>query len=408
MVLDDLHRADSETLAILTDLTADLTAARILVLATFRPAEAGEHLSGCLAALASREPARIGLRGLDEAAAGELIQATCTRPVGDATVRAITERTGGNPLFIRETARLLDSEGELAATTEVPAGVRDVLHRRIVRLPATAQTILRQASVIGTETDVGMLGDVAEVEEQVLLDAVEAGLITGLITEPAAGRIRFAHALVRDTLYQGLSRLRRSRIHARTAEALERHHPAEVAALGHHYAEAGTEPAKAARYCRLAAEQAEQRFAFLEAVWLYEQAIACLEQADVPARDRLELVVRLVRVLAQTEQLARARSWRRDALRAALPLSDPALLAQIITSSDAPRIWYSHAHGATTRELVRTVEQTLAWLPPGDQPLRCRLLTTLAFELEGAESERGYQASRKPWRWPGALASPAC
>jgi hypothetical protein len=166
-----------------------------------------------------------------------------------------------------------------------------------------------------------------------------------------------------------------------------------VAALAHHYAEAGTEPEKAARYCRLAAEQAEQRFAFLEAVWLYEQAIACLEQADVPAWDRLELVVRLVRVLARTEQLARARSWRRDALRAARPLSDPALLAQIITSSDAPRIWYSHAYGATTSELVGTVEQTLAWLPPGDQPLRCRLLTTLAFELEGAESERGYQAS---------------
>ena len=407
VVLDDLHRADSETLAILTDLTAGLHAARILVLATYRPAEAGEQLSGCLAALASREPARIGLRGLDEAAAGELIQATCTRPVGDATVRAITVRTGGNPLFIRETARLLDSEGELAATTEVPAGVHDVLHRRIVRLPATAQTILRQASVIGTETDVEVLGDVAEVEEQVLLDAVEAGLITGLITEPAAGRIRFAHALVRDTLYQGLSRLRRSRIHARTAEALERHHPAEVAALAHHYAEAGTEPAKAARYSRLAAEQAEQRFAFLEAVALYEQAIACLEQADVPARDRLELVVRLVRVLAETEQLARARSWRRDALRAALPLNDPALLAQIITSSDAPRIWYSHAPGSTTSELVRTVEQTLASLPSGDQLLRCRLLTTLALELEGAESERGYEASEQALAMARRLGDPS-
>ena len=48
-----------------------------------------------------------------------------------------------------------------------------------------------------------VLGDVAGVEEHVLLDAVEAGLLTGLVTEPGPGRIRFAHALVRDTLYDG-------------------------------------------------------------------------------------------------------------------------------------------------------------------------------------------------------------
>ena len=133
-------------------------------------------------------------------------QATCTSPVGDQSAAAIAERTGGNPFFIKETARLLDSEGARAAATEVPAGVRDVLRRRIARLPAAAQTILAQAAVIGTETDTGVLGEVAGADENVLLDAIEAGLLTGLLTEPAAGRIRFAHALVRDTLYQSLSR----------------------------------------------------------------------------------------------------------------------------------------------------------------------------------------------------------
>ena len=341
VVLDDLHRADGETLAILTDVTADPTTSRILVLATYRPAEVTEQLSSCLAALAAREPDRVALRGLDAAAAGELIRATCGRPVDGQTARVIAERTGGNPFFIKETARLLDSEGALAATTEVPAGVREVLQRRIARLPATAQTILRQAAVIGTETDVDVLGDVAGVEEHVLLDAIEAGLLTGLVTEPGPGRIRFAHALVRDTLYQGLSRLRRSRLHARAAEAIERHSPGEVAALAYHFAEAGTDPVKAARYCRLAAEQAEQRFAYQEAARLWEQAIACLDQAPgAPARDRLELVLGLVRALAHGGQLARARSYRHDAVRAALPLGDPVLLARVITAFDVPRVWF--------------------------------------------------------------------
>ena len=407
VVLDDLHRADGETLAILTDVTADLTVARILVLATYRPAEVGEQLPACLAALAAREPARVKLGGLDAAAAGELIQATCTRPVDGETARGIAERTGGNPFFIKETARLLDSEGTLAAATEVPAGVREVLQRRIARLPATAQTILRQAAVIGTETDADVLADVAGVEEHVLLDAIEAGLLTGLVTEPGAGRIRFAHALVRDTLYHGLSRLRRSRLHARAAEAIERHSPGEVAALAYHFAEAGTDPAKAARYLRLAAEQAEQRFAYHEAARLYEQAITCLDQAGAAtARNRLELVLGLVRALASTGQLARARSHRRDAIRAALPLDDPVLLARVITAFDVPRARSSREYGETDDELVATVEQTLARLPPGDHPLRCRLLTTLAFELDGAESERGYQASAEAVEMARRLGDP--
>ena len=407
VVLDNLHRADSETLAMLASISLYLTAARILVLGTYRPSETSEQLADCVAALADREPVRITLNELNAAVTSELIRATCTRTVDDATARVITERTGGNPFFIRETARLFDSEGALAAATKVPAGVHDVLERRIARLPATAQTILAQAAVLGIETDADVLGNVADVEEHVLLDAIEAGLLTGLVTEPVVGRIRFAHALVRETLYHSLSRLRRARLHARAARAVEQRNPGDVAAIAYHYAEAGADPAKAARYSRLAAEQAEQRFAFLEAIRLYEQAIACLDQADEPTRDRLELAVRLVRLLAQTEQLARARSVRRDAVRAALPLGDPALLAQVITSSDAPRIWYSHAYGRATRELVRTVEQTLARLPPGDQPLRCRLLTTLAFELESAGSERGYQASAQALTMARRLRDPS-
>jgi DNA-binding SARP family transcriptional activator len=94
LVLDDLHRADGETLSLLADVTADLAGARILVLATYRPAEASTQLSGYLAALGPREPVRVDLVGPDAVAAGALIQATHTRPVDEQTERAIAERTG--------------------------------------------------------------------------------------------------------------------------------------------------------------------------------------------------------------------------------------------------------------------------------------------------------------------------
>ncbi len=46
-------------------------------------------LADCLAGLAAREPARIALGGLDVAATGQLIAATCARPVGAETATAI-------------------------------------------------------------------------------------------------------------------------------------------------------------------------------------------------------------------------------------------------------------------------------------------------------------------------------
>lgn len=408
VVLDDLHRADSETLAILVSVAASPAGRRILLVAAYRPTEAGELLKDRLGLLAGREPTRVALRGLDEVAAGELIRATCTRAVDDATIKAITERAGGNPFFLRETARLVDSEGAAAAATGVPAGVGEVLRRRIGRLPATAQTVLRQAAVIGTETEVSVLGDAADVDEHVLLDAIEAGLIAGLVTEPTAGRVRFTHALIRDTLYQGLSRLRRSRLHGRAARAIERHQPGEVAALAYHYAEAGTKPALAARYCRMAAERAEQRFAYREAAGLWEQAFTFLDQVgSAPVEDRIDLALGLVRTLALAGELERARRYRRNAVRTAIPLGDQALLGRAIVSFDVPRLWPIHPPEATDRDLVAAVEQALGNLPPGDHPLRCRLLTTLAFELDGDGSDRGYQASTQAMEMGRRIGDPA-
>jgi len=407
VVLDDLHRADDETLAILASASADLTASRVLVLATYRSGEVSEPLTDRLAALASREPVRIALSGLDAATATELIRATCRRAVDEVTAWTIAERTGGNPFFVKETARLLDSEGELAATTGVPAGVADVLARRIARLPATAQTILKQAAVVGMEPGFDVLADVCGEAEDLVVDAIEAGLLTGLITEPAAGRIRFAHALVRDTLYESLSWVRRSRLHARAAEAIERHDPTAVAALAHHFAKAGTNPAVAGKYYRLAAEQAEQRFGYREAAQLWERAITCLDQVvGADDQDRLELVLGVIRALANSGQPARARSWRQDAIRAARPHGDPVLLARVITASDVPALWSVHEYGVTDYELVEAVEHTLARLPSRDEVLRCRLLTTLALELDGAESERGYQASEEALELARRLGDP--
>ncbi|GAA1883024.1 BTAD domain-containing putative transcriptional regulator [Actinomadura bangladeshensis] len=393
LVLDDLHWADEETLALLVRLAGRLRDRPVLLLATFRQTEVAAGLAAALAALARHEPARIDLGGLSPDEVAVLVRATCAANLDDAELSAIAERTGGNPFFTRETARLLDAEGLPAATRRVPAGVGDVLRRRIARLPGPAQAVLRDAAVLGRDADLRVLAELAG-DEETVIDAVEAGLASGLVTEPAPGRMRFAHALVRDTLYAGLSRARRTRLHGRIAAALERHAPGEVAAIAHHYLESGAEPDKAVRYARRAAAAAEARFAHGAAADLWARAVEALRtQGPGATRDRLEAEIAAIRAGALSGHVVAARERRLAAIADARAFGDVRLLARVIASFDVPTLWTSREYGTVDRAVVEATDEALALLPDGEAELRVRMLTTLAMELEGEQHDRGLTAS---------------
>jgi DNA-binding SARP family transcriptional activator len=311
--------------------------------------------------------------------------------------------------------RLLNAHGTERDITEAPAGVREVLQQRISGLPAAASDLLRHASVIGGEAEAGLLGEISGVGEDALLEALDAALQAELVTEPAPGRIRFAHALVRDTVYDSMSRLRRSRLHGRIAEALERRSPGDVLALAHHFALAGTEPARAAKYCGLAAGAAEQRFDFHEAARLREQALRFLDEAGerdpgtagADSAERIELILGLVRALSHEGQLTMAGSLRRHAVRAALTRDDPALLVRAVTALNVPQSLFFPGYAETDPALVSVTERLLRDLPAGDHLARCQLLSTLAIELEAADGERGYQAAVQAVSMARRLRDPA-
>ncbi|ETK35903.1 AfsR/SARP family transcriptional regulator [Microbispora sp. ATCC PTA-5024] len=398
LVLDDLHRADDETLAVLVHLAADLAGAPVVVAGTAREEESG-RLAETAAALARHEPLRISLGGVGREAAAALLAEVSGAEVSPATAAAVADRTGGNPFFLRETARLIAAEGEETAASVVPAGVRDVLRRRFGRLPVPARTVLREAAVIGRDVDVDVLASVNGGGDEAVVEAVEAALMAGLLVEPEDGGLRFAHALVRDTLYDDMSRLRQARVHARVAAALERLRPDEVAALAHHYASGG-EPARAAHYAALAAERAELRFAYREAAALWGRAI------ELGGREDLELIMRRVRALALGNELAAAREMRERAIALAVPQGDPELTARVVGAFDAPALWSTRDYGVVSLEVVRVIEEALAALPPGDGAARCALLTSLAFELEGEETERGAGAAAEALDMAGRLGDP--
>ncbi|HEX6450314.1 MAG TPA: BTAD domain-containing putative transcriptional regulator, partial [Trebonia sp.] len=381
VVLDDLHCADAVTLELLGGGVG--ARAPILVVAAYR-ADESERLTETLGSLARTAPLRLDLPGLTGDAVAELVRAECE--ADDATVAGIAERTGGNPFYVRESTRLLTGEGALVALSEVPEGVRDVLRRRLARLPESSVSVLRLAAVAGRESSVDMLIQAADSDEDGVLDALDAGVIAGLLDEPGPGRVRFVHALVRDTLVADVTRLRAARMHARIAAALEG--TGDVAALAHHYARAGSP--KAVGYCVRAAELAEARYAHDVAAALLTDAVT---NSSEPG-ERVDLLGRLLRAQIRAGAVAAARDTREQAVEYAESIGRDDLMIAAFTAWTEPTSWQARRYGTVDRPIVGRLSRLLkrTGLAPD---VRSRLLTAYADELVGEDDPTVVAAARE-------------
>ena len=397
LLLDDLHRADPESLDLLAAVVDAVRSCPVVLVAAYRGEEVQPALAAAIAGLVPRAPVRVQLGGLSHDEVAQLLSALSDGEVDDTVADAIMARTDGNPFYVRETARLLASEGELVAVAEVPAGVRDVIRRRVARLPAHAQTVLRLAAVVGRDVDVDVLLGADDGDEERALDAVEAGVMTGLLVEPETGRLRFAHALVRETLYDDISRLRRSRLHGRIAEVMERVGSTDYAGLTHHLREAGSPvaTAKAVGYAARAAEQAESRSALTAAIDLWEQAVALHERLpDADGRERVELLVRLARAHGNAGSL-KLREVLHRAIDEAAATGDTVLVARAVTAWDGALSWSQHVYGQTDVKLLEWIAVALGEVPASDVATRSRLLACRALELEGSFDDLGIESARE-------------
>lgn len=397
IILDDLHRADEETLALLQWVCSVSVDQRVLVVVTRRSSESSRRLEETLAALARYQPVRLMLPGLSQAAVGAILSDVLGAEVEPATVTAVTRRTGGNPFFVRETAQLLAAHGQAAALSVVPEGVREVLGQRIAELPSVARMVLICAAVLGRDIRLDLLLELSGETEDAVLDAIDAALMLGLLTEPQPGLLAFPHALVRDAVYETVSQMRRTRLHVRAGAAIERHRPADVTAIAYHYqtADDPTFADQTRRYAQFAALESERRYAFGEAYRWWQIALHASEQARDPAAERLQLLVSQVRAIALSGDLVAARGLRQQTLEQVDEIDDPELAAAAIASFDVPTLWTSHTYGSVDAEVITRTERVLRELPPGDSEPRCRMLINLALELEGENDRRGVEAARE-------------
>jgi DNA-binding SARP family transcriptional activator len=343
LVLDDLQWADDDTMLLVRHLLRRGGDAPVLVVAICRDhdLDPGHTLADVVHSL-DRDGwvRRLPLRGLGEAEVRELL--AHLSPEGDiaGAARQLVTETAGNPFLVTELARARATGGAEGGTA-IPPGVHDLVNSRLARLGTAAVELLRAGAVAGARFDLDIAGDVAGLDDDTLLDAADAALASGLVTEETPDRYRFPHDIVRRTLVAQLSGARRRTMHRRTADAVERlraHELDEHAAVLAHHASAGAGPAgdeRAVRWARRASAQAAERSAPAEAVRLCRQALAHLPPGDgrLEAEVTTELGIALLaagdaagaRTLVDGASLA-GRHGCHDVLdRAAVALADAAV-----------------------------------------------------------------------------------
>ena len=408
LVLDDLHWAAPPTLLMLRHLIRSERALGALVLGTYRETEvdAAHPLTALLADLQRDASApRLGIGGLDEDGITALLEAAAGHALaepGREFARVLQSETGGNPFFIREVLAHLAESGAIyragerwttdlgAAELEVPEGLRHVIRQRVARLSEPARRALAVAAVAGPAFPLSLLEGVLG-EQSGLLDGLDESISAGLLTEAGPGEYAFAHALVRQAIYDGHSSARRVRLHRRLGEALETraNAPAHVEALAHHFAEAAADgqAAKAAGYALAAARRASARLAFEDAAAHCERGLQALGLAEPPDEARRgELLLALGVARWRSGDMGRAREACRLAAELAQKRREPDQLARAALAYAGP-VRFETAP-AVTGPLIDLLERALEALGDGESALRARVMARLATALAFSDPAR--------------------
>jgi tetratricopeptide (TPR) repeat protein len=394
IVFDDLNAADTPSLLLLQFVAGALSETRILLVCVYRDVDLapGDALASTLREL-TRQPAtrRLHVGGLAEPEVARLVELSAGIAPPASIVEAVYEQTEGNPLFVGEVVRLLADEGRLETVAmepswhlRIPQSVRDVIERRLGRLSEECDRVLTLASVIGREFRLDALEHLSGLSADELLDVLDEAVEARVVGEVpgALGRLRFSHALIRNTLYDALSTARRLRLHRQFGGVLEDLYAGglepHLAELAHHFFEAAPsgDVDKAIEYSRRAGDRAVALYGYEDAVRLYRMSAGALdfkEPPDDPAQ--CDLLLALGDALARAGEHAAAKATFLEAAGIAKRAGLPDRLAHAAVGYGGRIVW---TRAGNDLHVVPLLEDAIAALPEDDTPTRVRLMSRLA------------------------------
>ena len=395
IALDDLQWADEPSLQLLEYLARRIRPIPLLLVGAYREAEAGAALRRAVSG-----GQQLPLLGLAADDVGDLMAAVTgagAPPVQLA--EQVWRRSGGNPFFVRELARLVVARGRGWGSTDgggstIPDTVRETLERRLARISQPCVELLTVAAVAGAVVREALLDRLLPADPappspwpstaDLLAEAVAARVLVA--PEAADGRHRFTHDLYRETLLAGLPSSRRRQLHLAVGrellsmrEAGADVHAAEVALhlLASGAPEAG---ADAVRCSADAAAEAMARLGYEDAASHYEAALAAWGRlAPGEPGQRLELLLGLADARYRSGDGTGARAVLHETVELTRATSDPVGLARAAVALHDLGARGVGPEAATTTALL---EAAAAGLPEDpSSALRARVLTALVRSM---------------------------
>ena len=339
VVLEDLHWADGATLDLVAFLGRRLALCRALLLLTYRDDEVGpgHPLRTVLAGLPAAVTRRVPLAPLSPGAVAELARRAGRSA---ATVHAVT---GGNPLLVTEVLA--------AAEPGVPATVRDLVLSRLAGLSPAARETAGLVSVVPSQAEPVLLAT--------RTDSVEECLAGGLLTT-VGDRVAFRHELLRRSVEESLSPVRRAALHAEVLAALTPVPGVDPARLVHHAHHAGDGVA-VLHWAPVAARRATGLGAYRQAAAHYAIALPLADRHT--AAERATLLEDYSLAAYHGGLTTEALEARRQALVLREATGDTERIGEGLRW--VSRLSWWNGRTAEAREAGRRAIEVLESLPPG-------------------------------------------
>ena len=398
LVVDDLHWADRPTLLLLRHVLRNVEHSKLGVVGIYIDTEVPmDHRLRSLSAdfRADRSLEAVHLEGLGLDGVEELVRSWPKVPPDLAA--QLFKLTDGNPLFLDELLRQLserDASSEGGGDDSVPPdlspteAIRELVARRVSRLPQDVIYLLDAAAVAGQEFEASIVAEAADLTRDQRLDAfdrAEESRLLRRIGGEVLDRFAFTHALVREAIYSELLRGRRARYHHKIADATERAHPdtpdGYVNELAHHYylGAALADADKAVAYCMAAGARSLRLLAFEDAVGHFSRGLDVAERYGPPSNaTRCDALIALADAQNRAGDSGQANANFERAAALARTLGDAGRLAT--AALRAGPMSYLGIVGAT-EDQVRLLEEARSALPEEDAHLRAMVSARLGLVM---------------------------
>jgi class 3 adenylate cyclase len=295
LLIEDIHWIDSVSEELVRDIVNKAPRLPLLIIHTRRPEYQPDWRHG-------RVVTELPLEPLPAADIQRLAQARLgVEVLPDALVRLLTEKTQGNALFAEEIVTFLTERGVLRATAggvefdpesvagALPASIQSLLTARVDQLSTHDRGLLQAAAVIGRRFDLELLAAVADDGDDADTRLIAMKALDLVYCTSKSGAYTFKHALVCDVLYQSMLTERRTALHLKIAQEIERrsgNRLAEVAEiLAYHYSRTKRTD-KAFIYLAMAGAKSLGVYSLDEAAANFAAAVELLETHPDCATDR--------------------------------------------------------------------------------------------------------------------------